>query len=61
MMTGAEAIAQFLVEQQGWTLADTGTINSTTGLSQPAVIAFAKWVVAKGHDPRYAAVVVDQP
>jgi hypothetical protein len=51
MMTGAQAVAQFLLEQQGWTLADTGTINSTTGLSQPAVIAFAKWVVAKGMVP----------
>jgi hypothetical protein len=51
MMTGAQAVAQFLVEQQGWTMADTGTINSTMGLSQPAVIAFAKWVVAKGIVP----------
>jgi hypothetical protein len=51
MTTGAQAVAQFLQEQQGWTLADTGTINSTTGLSQTAVIAFAKWVVAKGMVP----------
>jgi hypothetical protein len=51
MMTGAQAIARFLVEQQGWTLADTGTINGTQGLSQPAVIAFAKWVVAEGMTP----------
>jgi hypothetical protein len=51
-MTGAQAIAQFLVEQQGWTIADTGDINSTTGLSAPAVIAFAKWLALKGLTPQ---------